>query len=236
MLKHTIYLIIISACCCFTNNINAQSAPGLLGKRITVSYDFNTHFNYSAPNLRINENESALFDNSTFVNKHLFGVDYVLSRTMSIGIDYGFHNERLNDVEIQDNDFMHRVRTNETGLRLKVFPFEKGGIAPIGYYFQVRALRYSYRSEMELVPRGSSTLEEPFVFAFEDGVTYTGAFGFGRQGILFGNVMYNVGSEMTLVLTENAFLDLYDASLDLRNSLIIGNLFKLKIGIAVPIY
>lgn len=239
MLKHTIYLIIIAICCCFTNSINAQSAPGLLGKRITLSYDYNTHVNYTLPNIFIDEYDFPLFYNTLVVQKHVFGADYALSRTMSIGLDYGFHSQRLDDETIQNNEFRHRVKSNEFGVRLKIFPFEKGGIAPIGYYFQVRGLRYAYRSEMELALNENqpTNLTEPFTFEYEAGTTYTGSLGFGRQGILFQNILYNIGCEMALVVTENGFSDtLADPSRNVRNSLLATNLFKLKIGIAVPIF
>ena len=234
MLKHIIYLVVMVSLG-FVNDINGQSAPGLLGKRFTVSYDFNTHYNYSPPIFRIDGREPTL-GNLFFVNKHLMGADYILSRSMSIGVDYGFHNQRLHDAEIQDNAFIHRVNTNELGLRLKVFPFERGGIAPIGYYFQLRAMRYSYESTMEFEPMGQSNLIEPYIFTYERGAVNTGAFGFGRQGILFGSILYNIGGEMALVLTEKNLVNLDDASENLRTSLLTGNLYKLKVGIAVPIF
>ena len=234
MFKQTIYFIII-ATFCFVNDINGQSAPGLLGKRLTVSYDFNTHYNYSPPVFRIDGYEPSL-GNLLTIQKHLFGADYVLSRTMSIGLDYGFHQQRLDDVEIQNNAFMHRVRTNEFGVRLKVFPFERGGIAPIGYYFQLRALRYGYKSEMEFVPSGQSNLDEPFTFDYEQGAVNTGAFGFGRQGILFGSVMYNIGAEMAVVLAQKNLIYTDDAFDNLRTALLTGNLYKLKVGVIVPIF
>lgn len=237
MLKHIIYSFIILACCCFSNSSNAQSAPGLLGKRLLVTYDYNTHFNYSPPVFWIEEEDRNFFNNSTIISKHLFGADYVLSRTLSLGVDFGFHQQRLDDLTLSFDGFKHRVSTNEFGLRLKYFPAESGGsIAPVGPYLQFRVLRYAYRSEMELVPLNNNNLTEPFVFDYEQGSTLTGAFGFGRQGILAGNIIYNVGCEMALVLTENALLDLEPASEDLRNALFLGNMFKLKLGIAVPIY
>lgn len=237
MSKHIIYLIIIAVCCCFTNNIKAQSAPGLLGKRLTMSYDFNTHINYLPPTLGQTPEVEPSIISVIFISKHLFGVDYALTRSISLGVDYGFHQQRLDDASLLNTYFTHRLKSNEIGLRLKYFPTERtGSIAPIGPYFQLRILRYGYRSEMELVLEEPDNLTEPYIFPYEEGRIYTGSFGFGRQGILFKNIIYNVGCEMALVWLENAFLELGDASRDVSNALFLGNLFKLKLGIAVPIF
>lgn len=233
MLKHIIYLVLI---CCFTTNSNAQSAPGLLGKRILVSYDFNSHFNFALPLTSSPSPEVDLFN--TFVTfKHIFGAEYVLSRTLSIGADYGFGNQRLSDYTLGESHFMHTLKTNEIGVRLKYFITERSGsIAPIGPYLQFRLMYFDYLSEMELVLENTAGLNEPYIFPFEKSSSLTGSFGFGRQGILFGKVMYNVGCEMAIVISESAEIDNFSAEEDIRNALLLGNLYKLKLGIVVPVY
>ncbi len=231
MFKYIIYSFSFITLCCFTNKLNGQSAPGLLGKRLCLSYDFNTHYNYMLGDSPYR---------NLLTNKHLFGIDFILSRTLSIGLDYGFHNERLDNVIFgPDNQYLrHNLNSNEIGLRLKYFPVTSGSITPIGPYLQFRVLHYSYSSEMEFIPYDiTNNLDESFAFLFEEESTIAGSFGFGRQGIITRNIIYNIGCEMGLVLTQNAPRSSLNApQKDIRDSLIIGNLFKLKIGIAVPIY
>ena len=81
-----------------------------------------------------------------------------------------------------------------------------------------------------------TNLDEPYTFPFEQGSQFAGSFGFGRQGIITGNIMFNIGCEMALVLTENAFVNVGYYSENLRNTVIITNLFKAHFGIAIPIY
>ena len=237
MFKQIIYLILITCACCFTDTLTAQSAPGLLGKKFTVAYDFNYYFNWTFPSTPSEEVSVSNIVNKLLVYKHTFGADYVLSRTLSVGADFGFSNQRLDDAEILRTSFAHHLKTNEMGIRLKYFPVERSGsIAPIGPYLQFRLLRFGYKSEMELVVSEPNGLIEPYIFPFEKATVYTGAFGFGRQGILVGNIIYNIGCEMALVLSESASLENEDAQRSLRNALLFGNAFKLKFGIAVPIF
>lgn len=232
MKNNIIYLILFTFCSCFSLYSNAQSAPGLLGKRVIVSYDLKSSLNYLAPDYETDSNLEAF--GSLLTYKHAFAADYVLTRTLSIGLDYGFQRQRLEDAYINGEDFEHRLRANEIGIRLKYFPIERAGIAPIGPYFQFRAMRYAYRSEMTLM--NDVNLDEPYTFPFEEGAQLAGSFGFGRQGIITGNIMYNIGCEMGIVITENAFADLGYYSTNLRNTVFVTNLFKAHFGIAVPIY
>lgn len=239
MFKYILYSILIISACCFTNTLTAQSAPGLLGKKFTVAYDFNPYFNWSLPDLVGYESDAMSVFKNSIIYKHTFGADYILSRTLSVGVDFGLSgNQRLDDAEIFNSYFVHRLKSSEIGLRLKYFPVKKnGGIAPIGPYLQFRVLRLGYKSEMELIAAEPNGLTEPYIFSFEKGTVYTGSFGYGRQGILFGNIIYNVGCEMALVFSESAFtIGRGEAQTNLRNALLIGNLFKIKMGIAVPIF
>lgn len=237
MLKHILYLIIISSICCFTNNILAQSAPGLLGRKLTIAYDFNPYLGLTSPDQEVSEaigEEVGLF-NQYIASKHTIGADYILTRNISIGADFTFGSRQLNYNQLSSTQYLrHDLLTREYGIRLKYFPIKgAGSIAPIGPYFQFRGMYYNYRSELSF-PNDDS--ENPITIIYDEGGAFSGSFGLGRQGVLFGNILYNIGCEMAIMIPNAGFDATAEVSRNLRNALFFGNLFKFKVGIAVPIF
>lgn len=238
MKRNILYILLSILCSTFTHTLSAQSVPGLLGKRLSLSYDFNPFFNLGSFYASSNYDDS--YFNSLIAYKHIVGADYALSRSISIGADYGTANHLLEDYEDDfSNDFQHSINTREYGIRLKYFSADKAGsIAPIGPYIQVRVMGFWYKSEMTLLDERTSELIPSISFIYDEQTILAGSFGFGHQSILFGNIIYNIGCEMAAVLAPRDYEDYDDFILGdtVREYLIYANMFKIKMGLAIPIF
>ncbi|MGB0929753.1 MAG: hypothetical protein ACPGVB_03195 [Chitinophagales bacterium] len=238
MKKSILYFAIIIICCIFSSTANAQSAPGLVGKRLTFFYDFNAYYNSSAVDGPIDNGldvENNWF-NRIFAYKQILGADYALSRTLSVGIDGGYTNRRISDTRslyYTTEYIQHHLSTREIGVRLKFFPAKKGGIAPIGFYNQVRIFRLWLKSEMRFEEK--EFIDPSMLHIYEERGTFAVSYGFGRQGILFENIIYHLGYEIGIAIApkdkEYNFIDDFISS-----SIFSANAFRLKAGLALPIF
>jgi hypothetical protein len=219
--------------------ISAQSAPGLLGKRLIVSYDYGFYINLKLDDTYTTngvEDETSVLQiiSDLTIPKHYFGAEYILSKRLSVGLNYNFYRRNLNAVSIGSSNtlnFIHNVSASEYSVHLKYFSSK--AIAPIGHYNQIRVFAFNYTSRLN--GREEFFEEEPPVYVFDKDLKLGLAYGFGRQGIIFSNILYNIGCEIGLVSVPLSPGDNGLAN-DLRNSILLDNVFKIKVGIAVPIY
>lgn len=211
-------------------DMNGQ-APGLVGKKLTLGYDANFSFNVYGVGYNNAESNALTFDD-IISTKHSFSADYVLTRGLSLGMDYSYARGGIESIE---SYFSNNIIMNEVGVRLKNFHSLKGGIAPIGFYNQYRLFMLNYQTELVGDPEFFG--EEDLVYEGLNRTAYGVSLAYGHQGIVAANVLYNIGFEMGVCTSDLSF-DLENQSNNLYNAKNIVNwatFLKFKIGIAVPI-
>jgi hypothetical protein len=207
--------------------INAQ-APGLIGKRLTIGYYANFSFNIFGSPYNAAEKSENSFGNIIHT-KHNFNADYVLTRSLSLGMDYSYSRSGLLTESFLD--ISHNIQMREVGIRLKNFKRKTGGIAPIGFYNQYRLFRLDYETE---ITQASRTADPISVI---DRTAYGFSLAYGHQGILVSNILYNIGFEAGGAFSSFEYREPESDALFQAKSHVSWNTFlKFKLGIVVPIF
>lgn len=217
-------------------SIFAQNAPGLLGKRWTIMYNLDFFYNlqHTAYNQAIRDlpEEPATFLDAAvisitnpgfaFVHQHNIQMEYARSRFTSVGLGLSYF--RNGHGMVRNNNDVYAASKNfvVTGgsLIIKKFLSNKGGIAPLGTYYQYGLHLNRVRSSLNVHATIPSNIEEE-----EDVVSLRPAVSvaYGRQ-FLLGKALMNVGAEGMLLYPSD---DNYIERLTLAYS------FRFKVGVGL---
>lgn len=198
-------------------SIFAQDAPGLLGNRWSVFY--NLDFSYNFPQATYNqatrdlpENPNTLSEvfggilshpNFNINRQHNIQFDYSRTRFQSIGVGLSYFRSGYGILYDHSNNTSQETASKNmtsTGFSFLVKQFlqKKGGIAPLGTYYQYGLHINRIRSFLAPNPAysGSQVVDETVETQIIPGATVV----FGRQFIAFNKVLMNIGAETGLLI------------------------------------
>ncbi len=208
-----VYLVVIMLSA-FSYSKAQNRVPGFIGKRfaasagIMVSPAFNPTYN----------NHSEIFSITNLIPvyginliKHA-QIDYAISRTKTIGID--FQNLRTSDyivryypISTYNNIAVRDVRNvfaNSLGINLKVFDEDKGALAPIGNY-----KKYGFNI---MFTRSYDSLDTKEEYVTKN-ILPTFTYGFGKNIIIYKYFTLNYGVDFTVML-DSKMIIAYDRKKD----------------------
>lgn len=202
------------------DTVQAQKVPGYMGKRLIVGIDTKSALKVSNS---WNAGENGSLEISFLSFEQSVGIDYILSRLHTIGLDYTFNRVGLQPVRYRSSSgeylYSHNAYLQQIGIRFKHFPSKRGPIAPIGFYRQYRVFLMNYYTEYV----GNS-----FYFGDSDvripngrGNTVGFSFSYGHQGVIVKDWMYNIGVELSINGPTSFFSD-------------VNPFFSFKLGVLFP--
>lgn len=224
-------------------NIPVQSqGVGLSGKRFSVFYNLD----YRGPIMKLStykkegnvyynelENKERPFLKSVAKFKHSLQLEYTLRRNFSVGLSGSYYKDGFGVIE--PSLFSKNYTSFSYGVNMKFFKLNKGSIAPLGPYINVRL----FNTYNKIHYKGySATFGDDYITN-----EYTqGALGlslaWGKQGVLAGNVLFNLALEVGyLRLPERKsvggdFSGLVNRKI-LEGSLIRSYLFNITFGVGI---
>ena len=157
-------------------------------------------------------------------------IDYNLRRNFSLGLSGSYFRRGFGVVE--PALYSKNYTSFSYGINLKFFSLKKGGIAPLGPYINARL----FNTHNFLHHKGNSKVfGDNFVVekSIESFVGFSLAW--GKQGILKGNVLYNLALELGYVFGEELrYVDFLDGDRDdFAGSLMTNYIFKFTFGIGI---
>jgi hypothetical protein len=214
-MKRILILTIISAV--FYSFAQAQ-VPGYRGKRFYVSYDLNFFPALSNPTYG-EETQSNITDYHGMNVRHAIEADYVVSRTNSIGLSYGFFRSRFEHQSDTGWTYFPSLKCNVIGLNYTVFLKNKGSLAPFGAYAKISGELITYKAITDLESEPKSFKGTPNLKSINITI--------GEQKIYFDRLILDVGAQFGLVQGLLAFepteADInFDAARRLRNHYVMN--------------
>ncbi|MEO1515074.1 MAG: hypothetical protein AAFV95_08670 [Bacteroidota bacterium] len=195
--------------------LSAQ-VPGFMGKRLSVELNFQSSIAHDGPTSsnrgtdRFGELSSNLGFNTCWVGK----LAYVLTRNLELVADYGY-SKTGGPVSLIERDIFspspsgrfldmfYNIRTTHSGLGLRYFATNRGGMAPFGPYagFGLRWAKTVGEVNREVTSQyGDSPSDN-----FQDGQSANFLFGnlnFGYRHVFGNRILLNTGIDISLPFDE----------------------------------
>lgn len=190
-------LLVFSNCC-----LNAQDAPGYLGKRFTVAYYASMFPNFKYESYNKDFDEQHLFALNLRNN---FEAEYVLTRNMSVGADYRFlktgtmidiWNYSESDPDYYPSlDGYLNIKSSMAGVHVTFYKWQRGFIAPLGGYSKL-GLNYMVSNGVAGTTDVSPSSSKYVRYAYEPVKSIVFTAGFGYQNIIFNYMTFNFGVDI----------------------------------------
>ncbi len=184
----------------------SQTGPGFLGKYWTVHYNYSFFGNYPK---HFQDAATRDFRLTDWVNgRHDFELDYSNTRATSYGLGWSYASGGYG----QEGNAYSRNYTSQTfAIYRKKFNVENSGaLAPIGRYRMFRLLavrsRYGLDENPEFFPNPMRRDEQTQI-------NFGATIGWGRQVVLTGKLMANVGVELGALFAraeDDSFLSIWE--------------------------
>ncbi|MEM1218883.1 MAG: hypothetical protein AAGH79_08220 [Bacteroidota bacterium] len=196
----------ILLCVGFTHTIWSQTGPGFLGKHWTVHYNYSFFGNYPK---HFRDAATREFRFTDWINgRHDFELDYSNTRATSYGVGWSFAAGGFG----QEGEAYSRNYTSQTfAIYRKKFNVENSGaLAPIGRYRMFRILAVRSRYGLDENP---AFFSNPVRRNEKTQINVGASIGWGRQVVLSGKLIANVGIEFGGLIARNeddSFLSILD--------------------------
>ncbi|MDB5282820.1 MAG: hypothetical protein JWO06_1895 [Bacteroidota bacterium] len=218
----------------FLSLCGAAQVPGYQGLKFSVKYDLG----FMHPIFEYRRGTLPLLC-------HNFSVDYVVSRSVSLGIRYGFmfykqppnklaFNNNVGDLDINPADYLGKYQQHQISFIVKRFYKRKGFIAPVGRYITFGAY-YQYATDQTILNTTNySYPNSKFYFQSFKGTAHFGGviLGIGRNFIVANRVIIDFGGEINFpfaVVSKTASLEKRVTYRDV----LYNNLMQLYIGVGM---
>ncbi len=246
-MKKYISLFIIA----FLLQIGTAEAQGISGKRLTVFYNADYHGSLLAA-VQHNEFDSDAFgyynyaddEDPSFLKsiinfRHSLNVSYALSRRVSVGGQFGFSRDAYGG---EPSNITANYKAYSYEAEVKLFNVRrKGGIAPLGTYFAMRAGLNKVLTNTKVSEQVRNNPEEMRTVG-SDANLFSLAFVWGKQVIVYKKVMMNFGFETKLNFvggteegSEGDFL-LDFSNENPRTRVFWNDFIRLTIGVGIAAY
>jgi len=204
-MKRLILVLILA----FPLSLQAQS-PGYQGKHFILSYspDINlTNYFLGVFNPIPHENVFGLF------LRHNIMAEYVVNRTLSIGLEYTFLNTDLGITENDSYQYIMKLNSGQFGFNFIFYTGENNPVAPVGNYLKFKFFVNNYSANVV------SPVPNPIPPNAPNPQSVTGqnfgiGFGFGHNHVVAnrliitygGSIDYNIdNTQNTTVLNQRAY-------------------------------
>lgn len=218
----------------FANGLMAQ-APGLMGKRLSLHYDFVFTPGLGGNVIPYDAAEKKERSIANYIRyRHEAELEFAISRKMSLGAYYFLHQGGYGSIDVvyqfvlqgsyespdgyerYNPDFSRNFTRHGVGVSMKKYLVnlsgylsDEGALAPLGYYWGPKAFmsfdRYQIKANPDIFG-GKDVL-----FMNKELMRYGGSIKTGRHTLLFDKLMLDVGFEVGFIL-ENKYDQLRTAS------------------------
>jgi hypothetical protein len=233
IMKTIKYILILFTLILFINRINAQKAPGYLGKRMVLEYSGATI--PAVFNSNKNGEKGYFFQHWNY--GHKFTLNYTLNRKIAVGgslevnstgADLTGINLRTDDGSINSysaEDINNSARINIKGFSLFRMRYNSG-VAPFGKYSFIGfklLLVSTDLTEVNYVSRSQSFFDEEKTYKLpSSGMTtlqYGLVYGVGVNRIIFDRVVLSLGAELSFVFSAmKEYFKNYEGTYGFTNS------------------
>ncbi len=233
-MKNLIYKIGLAFCLLgFANGLIAQ-APGLMGRKVSLHYDFVFTPGLGGNAIPYDASEKKERSPANYIRyRHEAALDVAVSRKMSFGAYYFFHRGGYGsvdvdytgvssglsneDYEIYNPNFSRNFIRHGVGISMKKYLVnlsgylsDEGAIAPLGYYWGPKAFvsfdRYQIKANSDMFGGKDA------VFMDKQLMHYGASLKTGRHVLLTDKLMFDIGFEMGFLLLNNRIDELKNNS------------------------
>ncbi len=211
-----IHIIIIIITISLSGQIAHAQAPGLLGKRTIVYYDYTispSYLGYSTPYNYSTKGKRGI--GGYIRGTHKASLEYTLSRKHSLNLHYSLHRGGYGADNSFENNLnpalSHNYRSSSIGLSLKRYRVklqgrtrDNGAIAPIGRYLEPKIFAIFLTEEDRLTADNSIAYSDKKIY-------YGGSVTWGRR-FLIGKVILNFGLEISYIHPQDDEVSFWDVS------------------------
>lgn len=216
-----IFLLLMVICNCI--NTNAQ-VPGYMGKKLSIGYDFNFYLGGVSSKPRMYDSHFIIHQPDFFLNKfHEFHLDYVLTKSYSLGFSYQFFKTGQRYTELGSNNYYTANYEASNYLNIsgytiqinnKFFFFNRGtGLAPIGNYGKLSIGLITAQTKAKINGEYRNETETEYFtryITYHNITTPVISGGFGNQSILFERIILDIGLDFAFVPGALKGIDLFD--------------------------
>jgi hypothetical protein len=222
------FFLVILVC---SGYLGLAQVPGYMGLKCTVNYDLGM-----LP-------PQVVFRSGTIpMLYHNVSVDYVLTRSISIGVKYGFMTynapAEINQIPTGSGyvaaNYLGRYTQNTVAVLVKKFFTQRGYIAPIGRYVSFGAYFQHVVDKEATAFAGGNITNDEFTppTAFRGVAEYGGVmFGIGRNFVVANRILIDFGGNFSLPL--GYVIGQQDERETIYRDLVLRNLAQIYIGLGV---